>query len=526
MQQPSQAYYFKWIARIAMLVVLLYLYPYFSSIFTLKQFTLDFGGDGSFEVALSASIFFAIVSSVGIVITSLVIAIRISPIRIDSHIGKLLALLMIPCLIGSVGTGFIWKLTIADHSFFFKNSFTSFLALLFIQFWQYGTLFIYLFWLNLQSIDKNRLHYSSAIRLTWKERVKDLLLPECLNTFLLLLGLQFLFSFYEKSKLEFIFRSSRGAGTELIAQWLQRNYESDSLIDTSYAFGHMAPSSLIALACIIYTIIMALLYADGKYSRFISRNPGHSRNTKIQLHYPIAMMCLAFIILPIVYVTFRYYHYVPHSVIPLLYTLGYSLLGAFFATLFSISFSIVARLGWPDKLNRFNRRALSFLILILSIQLIPPVVLLASGYEWMRSIANTSSFNRSLLWILGQSLVSFPLLAGFSMFTHFSIDNRKLAYLNSQYATISEIIKTLFLGPLKGYYALTFLIAFSLIWNEHVVNSILSDTVPSFTSRLQQVITGRLTDYAAGLEYLFISLLLSVLTVAIWNYLINKKELA
>ncbi len=517
---------FVWGAKIASLVLLtsvaLFLWPFFDNV-TSSGISLMYGGDASFGMALQNSVFFAAFSSLAVVGGGLVLALQLSSIEPGNRWSKLLPVLLLPSVLGNVSTAFVWKLQLLDNSYFFQSSARNFLALLLIQGWQYGMLFCYLFWLQIKEIKKDRMSYCKMARLSRSEMVKDLYLPQLKNLSILLLMLQFLFSFYEDAKIQFIFKASRGTNAEMITNWFKRTYQSGSLINTKFAFQQITASGVITII-VIATLLGALsIVANWAFTKYTGNRIFTIASKRFLSDKTWVVILCALIFTPIISNFIRYYNFTPHSFEMLTTTILYTFVGALLATGFAVLFSMFARLGWRNSLYGFQRKAIPWIIGIFLLGLIPPVALLASGYDWIRLVGYRSPFSLDLVWILGQIIVAFPLLGSFTLFTYFQVKNHDILYMQIHRADFSEISKELFIRPFHGNYLLTFIIAFALVFNEPILNSILSDRIPSFTSQIQKVITGRTVDYSRGMEYLFVSLILAVSAVVVWSHLFNKK---
>jgi hypothetical protein len=237
----------------------------------------------------------------------------------------------------------------------------------------------------------------------------------------------------------------------------------------------------------------------------------------------LLLLVLTLIGLPLIYVIVAFYHLTPHSLAELAWTVIYTLTAAVLATGLAVLFSILLRMGWRRWLEKLNKRAMPFIFAIFLISLVPPVALLASGYQWMGWIGYGSPAWLRVVWLLGQVIIAFPLLAGFTIFTYFEVSNKDMAYLQIHRGTWGGVVRTIFVSPYRGHYVFTFLVAFALIWNEPIINSILSDQIPSFVSQIELVITGRLVDYAKGIEFLMVSLVLSAAAITVWNILTQKR---
>ena len=132
-------------------------------------------------------------------------------------------------------------------------------------------------------------------------------------------------------------------------------------------------------------------------------------------------------------------------------------------------------------------------------------------------------WNLQLVWILGHVILTLPLLSSFISVSHFKTSNNEINYLESYKFSLWQIIKDSFLKRYQAEYLLTFLIAFSLIWNESIVNNLLSDFIPSFVSEMKMNIEGRAADYAKGMNYLFIALGIAIMAMWLWKLILRKS---
>jgi ABC-type tungstate transport system substrate-binding protein len=158
------------------------------------------------------------------------------------------------------------------------------------------------------------------------------------------------------------------------------------------------------------------------------------------------------------------------------------------------------------------------------IMLIPPIIVLISGFKWMGLIGYNSEIIIYAIWILGHTILTLPILGSFVLSNHFRVSNNELDYLKVFKLNNSELIRLSFLKRFKAEYLLLFIIGYSFIWNEAILNNLFSDYIPSFTSGLKMLITGRAADYSSAFGYLLVSIILAVTAVLIWRYIIEKAH--
>lgn len=476
----------------------------------------------NFLVPVFRSICFAAASTVFIVTVALICSFYLERFSLRQPSSSLLGLLLIPVVMGNLSAAFLWKLLLLHNTI--DHYFWKFIVVALIQLWQFGSLFIYLFWLNQQSAPKATSDYLGTLKLGFFERIRDNLIPRQRNLTLLVAFLCFIFCFYEDAKLGFIFKASRGTHTELVTGWLNRTYRSDSLIQPDYAFRKIAQSGLSALVIGILSLgcLVAILY--GAYRLIMAyrtRNlPSPSKGNGTAL----AAILSGSVVLPVLLAFTQQQENFLAPVAHLGYPVLLTILAATLATLLAVGFAVLARLAWPELLRDFNRGSLLFILGLLSLQLVPDLLALLCGFKWMQVVGYASAGNITIAWITAHCFLSFPILSAFAIVMHFSVSNEKIHYLLAHRLTFAEKVKDLFLRPLVIEYILVLILAFATIWNEAVINNILSDSIPSFATELNNAITGKGADYSTGMLYLLVSVLLAVISFILWDQVVRRAR--
>jgi hypothetical protein len=508
-------------ALLAIGAILSYLIPV---LFHIKDIdpAIFFNDRDGLNSAWARSLELALASTLINILLSLGIAILLKSIRINSFKGKLMALLLLPVLLGNVSVAFTGKLLFTDAAMIQASASGKLLMLLFIQFWQYGTLYLYLFWLVIQSVSGNTVAYAGAIRLTSGEYARDVLLPACRNLAVLLFIVNFSFTFYDDAKASIIFKFSRGTDTELISQWLSRNYLAGSLLDQQFSVQQTVGISLVVIISALLLLLLAggafILVYDWLSARRKPLLPLVVAGDGRLIFYPQ----LLFVALPLLLALVDAFGRLAFDLRPLLFPLCLTMLAALIATVAAVILGALLRLGWKRVLYRFDRRSLLFFILFFSIELIPPLLLLLCGYQWLKWTGYAGKGTVYVIWVAGHVLLSLPLLSSFLAVTHFRTLNRELEFFEAHHSGFTEVLKTGFIRRYPVDYILSFLIAFSLIWNESVINNILSDYVPSFVSNITMAIEGRAADFSRGVSYLLVSLFISLLSLIVWFSVLAK----
>lgn len=503
-------------------MILLYLFPLVYRIHDLNFSVFSKNQDGLQEAWLRSSIF-AIFSTIINVVGGLIVAIALRKVSFNSSRGKYLAFLLIPVMLGHLSIAFIGKLLLTQ-SLFQEYTTLKFLLLILIQFWQYGTLFIYLFWLVIQNIPKSVWTYAYATKIGTSKQIKDIILPACRDLSILLFILNFIFSIFEDAKVQFIFKASRGTNTEMIAQWLNRNHQSLSLIDVNFAIKNTIQIAVIVTIFAVITVLFSSLLYRFTYLRVIRRRNIAYSNREISPSTMLYLLLAVFVVTPLMYVFVRFHSLKIFDLTSLLFPLMCTFIAAALSTTLAISLGIFLRLAWQRIFASFNKKSFFFFLFIFFLQLIPPITLIICGFQWLRITGYNGVWKLYSIWTIAHVILAMPLLSSFMVVTHFRAKKVSLDFMRAFKLSSLHVLKDCFLKPFALDYLLTFLIAFSLIWNESIINNILSDFIPSFVSQMKMSITGRSADYLKGMSYLLISCLITFLSLGIWKTVLKKLQ--
>lgn len=485
-----------------------------------------FNNEDGLYLPILKSLFLAFIQATVILYLSLFLSMLLINIKLVSPISNYLSVLILPIILGNVAIAFLYKIILLKSDVFFTGPLSKFGILTFIQFWQYGSLIIYLFWLNLQTVPKAMWDYADAIKLNDFSKIKDIILPKQFNLVILLFIITFVFCYYETSKIEFIFKSSRGTDTELVSQWLNRTFHSDTLLNANYAFINVSKSSFYvfvsALLVLVFSILINNIVLKISIKNRLSIKKKLLPSDRVSKMF--AVLLILWIVGPILYGVSSQLKGFNLNIRPLIPTIIVTGIAALISTTISIYFGISSRIGFQKTLSEFNKGSYTYILLMFSLILVPPIILLVLGFKWMKLIGYNSLNNIYISWVIGQALLSFPILTSFTAITHFRVENKSIQYLNAHLSSLSEKLRDLFFLPFQGDYLLTYLLAFAMIFNEGPINNILSDVIPSFTNELNKTITGRAADYSNGMNYFLISFFLAVSCLTLWNYLLNKYQ--
>ncbi len=486
-----------------------------------------------FTPSLLRTILFALTSASINVVIGFLLALLLSKISLYSKLGNQLSFFIFPIILGNVAVVFIFKLLLFDTTFFNRlvagGALSQNAFLIFLQFWQFGFLFAYLFWLNIQNTPRRIVDYSDAAGLSGFEKIRDILLPQSKNLFILLLFIGFAFSFYEDVKSQFIFKASQGTNTEFINHWLNRSYQTDLLINPGYAnqvafkaglvifFVAIAGFGLMGgVALAIFKLVSKLKSRESSVKKSV-QSGGNNYGSSVLL-----ILCLLIILTPALAALLKAKYDFSESISSLGFPFLITCIAALASTVIAIILGIASRLAFRKWLSSFNSKSLFYFIIIFLLQVIPPLCIVICGFKWLSWIGYSSNFLIYIVWIIGHCILTLPILGSFIISTHFSVKENELEYLSAQKISKMDIVKFSFLQRFKTEYIFTVLFAFTFIWNDASLNMILSDRIPSFATNLQMLYIGRAADYSKATVFLLVAIFLSLASTYIWKAVLIK----
>lgn len=518
---------FRFIIVAVIVTITAFLVPFLLLLFSdVKIMPLWADGVLGLKSAFFRTVLFALTSSLLNTVGALQLAIIIRKIRINDPIwGVLLLFLLFPTLMGNVTTSYVFKTALYDTSLFTyimsSGDCVQMVSLLCIQFWQYGFLFTYLFLLCMQQIPSWKFVFGSSIGLTEKEVVRDIIIPSTKNLFILLFIIGLVFAFYESAKSQFVFKASQGMDTELVSQALYRIFQSYSIISPTSSQKQIigvgltitiSVTVLISLCCIILNLFFSSIRKMHFY--IVCKNEAIGK--------VVTLLCVAFVVLPILVALLKSnYVFSIDSATQLKTPLILTLISAFFASLLAILFGIAVRVVCNRSSSHFSTNSFFLFLFIFLLLLIPPICVVICAYKWM-SIVGYNDIVVCLIWIWGHPILVFPLLGSFVFATHFFVTNNEIEWNIVHKLKCRDIILYSFIKRFTKDYILTFLFAFTFIWNDVSLNRVLSDEVPSFAERMQRLFVGRATDDAQATLYALIAILISFICLCLWKSIIQR----
>lgn len=485
---------------------------------------------------LIRTVLLSFLATLFIIISSFSISICLFSIPFFSAFGRHLSNLMLPVLLGNISIAFIFRISLSNTTFLNHllndNKTQLYIFWCFLQFWQYGILFIYLFWISFQNIPKALLDYSKATKLSFVIVLKDIIIPATKNQIILFSIICFVFTFYENAKSSLIFFFSRGTDTELLAGWFQRMFQqktsvvsADIAAKSFYSSGLIITfiaSFILMLIAILTGYILKLLSKKSRGTDNMLRFSFHTPNKKLGQIVSIFLIALTFFPIFLPYINLKVGQLKEFT--NLFNSLLYTIVAAFFSTVLSLLFSISARIGWRHSLKDFNNKSLIFFSITFGFLVIPPICIYIVSFYWL-GLTGYSNFSILLsLWVFIHSILLLPLLGSFLVTIHFRVKTKELEYLDAYKMKWKEFFGISFIRRFLLEYFLTFIFAFSFIWNDYGFNSVMSDRVESFATVLKMSFSGRSANQNLGFLYYSISLFIALCCVGLWKLILKKSQ--
>jgi hypothetical protein len=426
---------------------------------------------------------------------------------------------MAPALIGSVAWGFTWKLLLVENILTFRLAdrpfVTTWTVLSVIQIWQFLPAFAFLFWLRLQAIEARYLDFGRIEGLTFGEVIRDIHWPHCRD----FAGLLSLFSlaqgFVEYSKFVLIVRSSEGTKTELISHRIERFF---SYLVPADPVGALKAILAIAGAVCLVGIVAALCVigvvqrsGDQLTKSFLARWPSLPIGAGRAWPRLLTSLTTLAILAPLGTTAVEGFRVGTVDWLRIALSASMSLVGATLGFIVSWGFAFSSRLAWPDQLARLGSESRILLAVALGIYFFPPLALSLCSFYWLTyaRIQLGSGGSVILGWLLGQTILVFPLLGVFLVHLHFAIPAKELESQLFYRARAREIALYSFISRFKLDYLVVLVFGFAFVFSESSLNSVTSGWsrwVPSMAIELLQRVDGRASSYKEAASLILISL--------------------
>lgn len=501
-----------------LILQLLYVIPLFGAfdLNSIKSINSDF------FLNLFWSILNAIVSVFFIIVFSFYFAIALAN---AINLNKRISFLLIPSLLGNVAIGyFLSRLQLFEHFSENRSILSIYLPLFLTNFYQYGSLTIFLFYLRIKDIPNELIQFASSNGYSLKEKIKEIYLPQIQKIGTLLFIMLFILIFNEFSKVIILFRSSPATNTELISHLIDRLFRIDLMNRTELAINNLLNQGI--LITIIFILFCIILFAKRSYKigqliiyksfiLFFFLTKLIRPTTVIVLlnlfilsiFLPISLI-LADIRIPELSILVNVFL----KSVPL-----FTIVSLFIASYFIIC-SINLKLLFPLQLSVESKNYNKYIWNLFIYRVIPAVAIGYLGFHFIKTL----SINKYLFWIIGQTILSAPIILTFLIYTHIEMRKETIFFINRHRFSYIEILKLLFHKSYKLSYFLVVLFTFSFIWNDDILSYAIRMHIPTPVIDLMNNSIGKSlckSEAAFSLLPLFV-------IIGCFLYIINKLNLS
>lgn len=456
---------------------------------------------------------------------------------VDPRTERALIILALPLLAGDVATGFVLKLTLSDlivqsNAIMDRRILGTWGLLAIAQVAQLLPLASYIIARRLRAAPRAYLELAETSRLSVGERIRDIYLPLSRSVIVLLTLLCAIFAALEYSKSELILKPSPGTGTELISHVLVRVYTYHSLVDPTRAFDITLALGGIFIACIVILVFVSVrlnLWILGTFGRWAAIGDAFRWLGKLRVAYGFSVVLATIAVAPFLALAVRTGGETTNPLFAFGANLAQSVLVSLLLGALAVAFSVSSRLAWPNYLANLTGRSSRFFVAVLGVKLLPAICLAFVGYQWLSwlSVPSNSFLGIFVIWVLGQLILGFPLVAAFALYVQFAVSTSELEFQRCSRASVVETGLVSFIRRFGLEYVFIGLMAFTLVWNESTLNTVFdgwSRDIPSLAVELTRRVEGRSGSYAEAAVLVFAGLAPVVVAILLWQWLPGRTE--
>lgn len=447
-----------------------------------------------------------------------------------------LPLLLLPLLMGQVAAGFLCKIAIlrlplVGELIGSRGAVQTFVFLVLMYAYQYGPMCAYMLWLRIRELPVGQCDYASVARLSPAETFSDVIWPHLRSLCQVLGVLVLLLTTTEYAVSELSIGPSSGTGSSLLTHWLAETYRvwlpaGPALARAELAFyGVTSAIIVLAAAGFITAICSALGDLLARLLPILSVLDSAMRSVdrlRHRLGSVVAAFGLSLCLAPIV-LSFAVFPPRPFAqATELIPAVFYAALAGLASVTVSLGLALLARES--ARRGMFLRlRSAGAALFMLNPLAMPSFVVSIAAFGLVAASWNTSFFSVLALWSLGHVLMAMPLIVAFGYWLHSRVTDAELEYQQVARLSWLERARVTFFDRLRAEYVLVLVFAWSLAWNDGVVNRVTSGQLPSLYAVLSPRISVR-PDYEAAQFALLLSVTAAVGMALSWSWLQVRSE--
>jgi len=469
--------------------------------------------------------------SVGCVVAGFWLSIRLHAVAPRSILGRLLPILMLPALAGTTATSFLLKMTLVANPGILRvvadrpqwGTLTIYGASLA---WQYLPLCIYMFWLRNLAVAPSVRTFAQSSSLTFAEAIRDILWPSARNLAIVLALLISLSAGQDHAIGYHLLRASTGSDTAMISHALLELYQllqapaPKAAADVILANSLLLAPLLLAMSGLSVALTLASQHMLIRAAPRVPRRTHGLANTRPALTGWLAVLI---VLTPILWSLVSVPPQLHRDITPMMGAAAFTVIGSVGAFALAVLLGAALRLLLPRSLETLNGRALWVVIALVALKSIPALAIALMLYALLWPAL---SFGTPILfgvWLVAHAFVHLPFLALFVLWIHHRLTAREIEYQTLAGASTLELLRHSFLASFGLDYVLVAIFAWSFVWNESVINRLLSDRMPSLSASLAPLI-GTRPDYHTGMLVVLLSLLVVTAAIPLWSFITSRLD--
>lgn len=481
------------------------------------------------SAATARTVVLSIAVSVGCVVAGFSLSTRLNAVMPHSVLGRLLPILMLPALAGTTATSFLAKMIFVANPELLRvvadrpqwATMTVYIAALV---WQYLPLCTYMFWLRHLSVAPRLRTFARSSSLTAAEAARDILWPSARNLAIVLALLISLSAAQDHAIGYHLLRASVGSGTALTSHALLELYQLLQAPAPGTATDVVLANSLLLAPLFLLTSGIAVVLTLASQRLILSVAPNIARRTNWAGRHrllPIGWLAIVIVLAPIV-LSFTFVPPQMHrDMTPVIGAAGLTLLGSLGTVALALFLGIALRLLLPRSLETLNGRTLWIAIALVALKSVPALAIALTLYSLMWRALSFGTPTMFTIWFTAHAFLHMPFLALFVLWIHHRLTAREIEFQTLAGATAVELLWHSFIASFKRDYILVAIFAWSFVWNESIINRLMSDRMPSLAASLSPLI-GTRPDYHTGMLVVLLSLLVVTGALPLWSYITSR----
>lgn len=458
---------------------------------------------------------------------------------VQGRLAELLAILLLPTLAGPLFWGFFGKVLILrfdavaaliqDRAAAPTGAFVIVLLLL-----QTATLASYILFVRAHSMPEEVRGYARIAGLSPNEIARDVFWPHCRSLAYALVFLIFIVTATEFATTELAIHPSVGTDTALVSHWLADVYRTVLPSDPDIAAAQIGVlGAVTALVTLVFGLLSAVAFVV--VADRIAAMPATGVTTGAQtaaapkpmrVARAISLAAVAVVIAAfgVSYVLFP--PRVTAETPSLLVAAAFALAVAVGCLIVSGFIAVTIRLWSPAAYAGSRTGAMAMLYTVILHPLaLPPLVFSVAAFWWLGLLGPLGPAAVVGGWACGHVLRSMPLLVAFCYWTYSRVRTTELEYQSQAHVGLGGLLKTSFLDRFREDHLLLMLFAWTLAWNDAVINGAVDPHIPTLYMYLAPHLSMR-PDFRAAQWSLLISVLVGAAILYLWRRVTHRVALA